>query len=130
MCRQDYIEKLKAVNVEVLLIACRYHVYSSRLSSTPPRLPLRVTTLIASHASAELWTSATRTTTRRSIGITASTFFRNTTAVSGDPETWYQVHTMATLTHGGTHLDAPLHFYKDGWDVAYRYPSRGWPWCL
>ncbi|XP_077521817.1 isatin hydrolase-like [Amblyomma americanum] len=45
-------------------------------------------------------------------------FLLNVSEVTSDAETWYQVDTMATHTHGGTHLDAPLHFVKDGWDVA------------
>ncbi|KAK8762498.1 hypothetical protein V5799_026237 [Amblyomma americanum] len=45
-------------------------------------------------------------------------FVLNVTIVSSDPETRYQVDTIETATHGGTHLDAPLHFDENGWDVA------------
>lgn len=28
---------------------------------------------------------------------------------------WYESNTITTSEHGGTHLDAPVHFAKDGW---------------
>ncbi|KAL1485022.1 hypothetical protein MTO96_032211 [Rhipicephalus appendiculatus] len=31
---------------------------------------------------------------------------------------WRQLDNISEATHGGTHIDAPLHFARDGWSVA------------
>uniref|UniRef100_A0A1B6DEI5 Cyclase n=1 Tax=Clastoptera arizonana TaxID=38151 RepID=A0A1B6DEI5_9HEMI len=40
--------------------------------------------------------------------------------VSSRQETlyWYAANSFSAPEHGGTHLDAPFHFYKQGWKVA------------
>ncbi|CAN8027031.1 unnamed protein product [Ixodes persulcatus] len=38
--------------------------------------------------------------------------------VAAENEEWYQVDSISTPTHGGTHLDSPLHFNKTGWSVS------------
>ncbi|KAM7293258.1 isatin hydrolase-like [Ixodes scapularis] len=38
--------------------------------------------------------------------------------VAAENEEWYQLDSISTPTHGGTHLDSPLHFNKAGWSVS------------
>lgn len=38
--------------------------------------------------------------------------------VSAENEDWFQSDSITTPTHGGTHLDSPLHFNKTGWSVS------------
>ncbi|CAN8004605.1 unnamed protein product [Ixodes hexagonus] len=45
-------------------------------------------------------------------------FYLNATVFSEDEKTWYQADVIRAPTHGGTHLDAPIHFYKGGWAVS------------
>lgn len=33
------------------------------------------------------------------------------------PNGWYSTASFATSEHCGTHLDAPFHFYQDGWKL-------------
>ncbi|KAH7953725.1 hypothetical protein HPB49_011738 [Dermacentor silvarum] len=48
---------------------------------------------------------------QRRIATAAST-------VAGDWNAGVQVDNIAEATHGGTHIDAPLHFHEGGWSVA------------
>lgn len=48
----------------------------------------------------------------------ADRFHLNVTTADDDVFGWYQVDVIATATHGGTHLDAPLHFDGRGWSVS------------
>ncbi|EEC19318.1 hypothetical protein IscW_ISCW023709 [Ixodes scapularis] len=45
-------------------------------------------------------------------------FIMNVTLYGDTAEDWHQEEVITTATHGGTHFDAPLHFYKDGWSVS------------
>ncbi|CAG7785263.1 unnamed protein product [Allacma fusca] len=43
---------------------------------------------------------------------------------SGALEYWYAAFSFCTGEHGGTHLDAPYHFFKNGWTVEQIPNSR------
>uniref|UniRef100_A0A131XR63 Putative conserved secreted protein n=1 Tax=Ixodes ricinus TaxID=34613 RepID=A0A131XR63_IXORI len=45
-------------------------------------------------------------------------FIMNVTLYGDTAADWHQEEVITTATHGGTHFDAPLHFYKDGWSVS------------
>jgi len=35
----------------------------------------------------------------------------------GPPNRWYSTQSFSVSEHCGTHLDAPYHFYQDGWKL-------------
>lgn len=35
----------------------------------------------------------------------------------GHPNGWYSTQSFSMSEHCGTHLDAPYHFYEDGWKL-------------
>ncbi|XP_077517757.1 isatin hydrolase-like [Amblyomma americanum] len=42
----------------------------------------------------------------------------NVTIYNSTREGWFQEDIVENVIHGGTHLDSPVHFYKDGWDAT------------
>ncbi|XP_037277799.2 isatin hydrolase [Rhipicephalus microplus] len=49
---------------------------------------------------------------------TGATFQLDVEAYPGPGDEWKQIDQISEKTHGGTHLDAPLHCAKGGWSVA------------
>jgi len=51
---------------------------------------------------------------------TSPSAFQKETLAYGDEETgyFYSAYTVCTPEHGGTHIDAPVHFFKDGKSTA------------
>ncbi|XP_064480173.1 isatin hydrolase-like [Ornithodoros turicata] len=45
-------------------------------------------------------------------------FRLNITTIDDPSFGWYQADVLTTATHGGTHLDAPVHFDKNGWTAS------------
>ncbi|XP_050040581.1 isatin hydrolase-like [Dermacentor andersoni] len=45
-------------------------------------------------------------------------FRLNISRKGSTPEDWYQADVIELATHGGTHLDAPIHFAPDKWTVS------------
>ncbi|XP_077557801.1 isatin hydrolase-like isoform X2 [Haemaphysalis longicornis] len=46
------------------------------------------------------------------------TFSLEVSVENSSEEYWVQLERISEATHGGTHLDAPIHLVKEGWDVA------------
>lgn len=45
-------------------------------------------------------------------------FRLNISREGSTPEDWYQADVIEVATHGGTHLDSPIHFAPDKWTVS------------
>ncbi|XP_042142137.1 isatin hydrolase [Ixodes scapularis] len=45
-------------------------------------------------------------------------FYLNSTIFSEAENSWFVADVIRAPTHGGTHLDAPIHFHKGGWAVS------------
>lgn len=37
---------------------------------------------------------------------------------TSDDGGWYAANSFESGEHGGTHMDAPYHFYKSGWQIG------------
>lgn len=37
---------------------------------------------------------------------------------TSDDGSWYAANSFESGEHGGTHMDAPYHFYKSGWQIG------------
>jgi len=85
------------------------------------------TVLLGCAASKPLWehtlVDLTHTFDERTIYWPTETGFEMTTRAQGRTAAgyWYEAHAFSTPEHGGTHLDAPVHFWEGG-DAADAIP--------
>nr|VFK66315.1 MAG: Kynurenine formamidase [Candidatus Kentron sp. UNK]VFK71949.1 MAG: Kynurenine formamidase [Candidatus Kentron sp. UNK] len=79
--------------------------------------------LFAQDFSRGAWIDLTHKFSKESVYWPTSKTFKKTTVFEGDTETghYYTAHDFEAAEHGGTHMDAPVHFYKEG-NTAHEVP--------
>nr|VFK57309.1 MAG: Kynurenine formamidase [Candidatus Kentron sp. TC] len=72
--------------------------------------------VLAQDFSRGAWVDLTHEFSEQSVYWPVSKTFKKTTVFEGDTEAghYYTAHDFETAEHGGTHMDAPIHFYKGG----------------